>query len=168
MACHRNRGVRAMVLRRVVAVLLVLLCLPLTGFSVDRKWEAGILVSLERKDDPGNVAQPPRSYTESDGNPERDGSPTDAPAGRSSPRSSWMYYTISSGTKLYLVRIPASVPSVNKPKADVGARVEYAIDGTEFYLRNPDGSEVRAELLKTTAKVPQSPPPPPSGKHEHP
>lgn len=145
-----------MALRRIVAVLLVLLSLPLTGFSIDRKWETGILLSLERRHDAGSAGQ------------RRDGSTAETAAERSIPSSNWVYYTVSSGTKLYLVRIIGNVPSVNMPKADVGAKVEYAIEGTEFYFRNPDGSEAKAELLKTTAKVPQSPPPPPSGKNEHP
>lgn len=160
-----------MLRRRASAFLVFLLALPIGALGADRKWQTGTLISAERHDDPGAVEQhqQTKGSCENHGDANSDsgayGSSADATAGRSDLHSNWMYYTVSSGTRVYIVRVMVNLPSGNKPKADVGDKVEYAVDGTKFYFHNSDGSEAKADVVKTTAQMPQSPPPPPAPVH---
>ena len=156
-----------MFMRPVVAVLLALLALPLPPFCADRNWQIGILVSAERHDDPGDREQhqQTKSHYEDNGNPGSYNSSTDTTAEPSDLHYNWMDYTVSSGNRLYLVRLMVNLPWAKKPKADVGEKVEYAVDGTKFYFHNPDGSEARADIVKTTAQMPVTSPPSPPTKH---
>jgi hypothetical protein len=143
-------------MRTYACLLAVTMASSLIMQAADRNWQPGTLISAEQREERGLKQTKQTESSVDDQGTET--TKTTTQVQKADTADIYMYYEISNGKTMYLVRQMTNAFFVTGVKAQPGDKIEFAVDGANLYIRRDDGKESKLRVVKTSIAPSQSSP----------